>query len=365
MYRTFFRVNRNFARVNMQVVASQVAMAASHYMHKEQSVEEHFRFWVGDPPPDQEGNQPATGRPIQDIVSISLEAQNKASESGDIAIRDSGEDTESTADPKMEIIRRIMEAFTGREIAVAELAPNGEVAVDVPENIPSQDDQQEGWGLEYDYHEEYHEVERMDFAANGTVVTADGKEISFSLKVAMSREFHESTSISIRAGDARLVDPLVINFDGQATDLTNTKFSFDLDADGSDEEISFVGPGSGFIVFDRNQDGEINDGSEMFGPQTGNGFAELARYDTDGNGWLDKSDSKYDKLQIWNKGSDGNDQLFTLAEKNVGAIFINSISSPFTLESQPGNLDGKIRESSIFIREDGSVGTVQEIDLAV
>jgi hypothetical protein len=349
----------------MQIVASHVAMAASHYMHKEQSVEEHFLFWIGDSPPDQEGSQPATDRPIQDIVSISLEAQNKASESGDTAIKDSGEGAESTVDPKMQIIRRIMEAFTGREIKVAEFAPNKGDSLDVSENVPVSDDQREGWGLEYDYHEKYHETEQLDFSANGTVITADGKEISFSLEVTMSREFHESTSISIRAGDARLVDPLVINFDGQAADLTKTKFSFDLDADGSDEEISFVGPGSGFIVFDRNQDGEINDGSELFGPQTGHGFAELARYDADGNGWLDESDSIYDKLQVWNKGSDGNDQLFTLAEKNVGAIFLNSISSPFTLESQPGNLDGKIRESSIFIKEDGSAGTVQEIDLAV
>ena len=350
----------------MQIVESQVSMASSHYMHKEKRTEENFRFWVGDSPPDQEGNQSGINSSVQDIVSISIEAQKKISEPQNIAIRDSGESAESSVDPKMQVIRRIMEAFTGREIKVAEFAPDKGISVNGPENIPAQDGQREGWGLEYDYHEEYHETEKLGLTASGKVITADGKEISFSLEVAMSRELHESTSISIRAGDARLVDPLVINFNGQTADLTNTKFSFDLDADGSDEEISFVGSGSGFIVFDRNQDGEINDGSEMFGPQTGHGFEELARYDTNGNGWLDESDSLYDKLQIWSKGPDGNDHFFTLTEKSVGAIFLSGISSPFTLESQPGGeLNGKIRESSIFIKEDGSVGTVQEIDLAV
>jgi hypothetical protein len=181
----------------------------------------------------------------------------------------------------------------------------------------------------------------------------------------MSREFHESASIQIRAGDARLVDPLVINYDGPAADLTDAKFSFDLDSDGQEEDVSFVGPGSGFLVFDRNDDGTINDGSEMFGPQTGHGFSELSRYDIDGNGWLDEADPMYEKLRIWARDLDGNDQLLALADKNIGALFLNSVSSTFTLGDQPGTLNGMVRESSVFVRENGSAGTIQEIDLAV
>ena len=126
-----------------------------------------------------------------------------------------------------------MEFFTGKEIKVMEYSPDIEQA-DVSEqpHSASTGPEREGWGVEYDYHEEYHEVEQMDFSASGTVVTADGKEISFSLDLSMSREFHESSSIQIRAGDARLVDPLIINYDGPAADLTDTKFSFDLDNDG-------------------------------------------------------------------------------------------------------------------------------------
>lgn len=332
---------------------------------QEHSIEENLRIWVGDSPPDAEGIAASDANSMRDSVTISIEAHHKAREVQEQPVAEPTEGDESgPIDPKLQTIRRIMEFLTGREIKVMEFVPDT-YAAGGPESVSVQKSGREGWGMEYDYHEEYHEVEQMGFSASGTILTADGKEISFSLDLSMSREFHEPSSIQIRAGDAKLVDPLIINYDGSAADLTDAKFSFDLDNDGQEEDISFVDSGSGFLVFDRNDDGKINDGSEMFGPQTGHGFAELARYDTDGNGWLDEADPLYEKLRIWARYFGGNDQLFALTEKNIGAIFLGSVASPFTLASQPGSLDGSIRESSVFIRENGSVGTIQEIDLAV
>ena len=349
----------------MQIVESQVSLAANHYKMQKHSIEENLRIWVGDSPPDDGGVAAPATNPMRDSVIISIEAQNMARNTQEQSVVESteGEDT-GLIDPKLQTIRRIMELLTGREIKVMGFTPEADAA-DIPEPVSSPESAREGWGMEYDYHEEYHEVEQMDFSASGTVVTADGREISFSLDLSMSREFHESFSMQIRAGDARLVDPLIINYDGPAADLTDAKFSFDLDNDGQEEDVSFVGPGSGFLVFDRNGDGIINDGSEMFGPQTGHGFSELSQYDVDGNGWLDEADPMYEKLRIWAGDFVGNDQFFALADKNIGALFLSSVSSPFTLGSQPGTLDGRVRESSVFIRENGSVGTIQEIDLAV
>lgn len=64
-----------------------------------------------------------------------------------------------------------------------------------------------------------------------------------------------------------------------AASLTERDFAFDIDLDGHADQIAFVGTGSGFLALDRNGDGEINDGSELFGPESGDGFAELAAYD--------------------------------------------------------------------------------------
>jgi hypothetical protein len=93
----------------------------------------------------------------------------------------------------------------------------------------------------------------------------------------MSREFVQTTDVSLHARDAMLVDPLVINFSGTAAQLIDQTFAFDLDADGQEEEVPLVAGGSGVLVFDRNQDGKVNDGTELFGPTTGNAFTNLAK----------------------------------------------------------------------------------------
>lgn len=222
-----------------------------------------------------------------------------------------------------------------------------------------------GWGIIYDYHEAYQEKEVMSFSAQGVVKTADGKEIRLDLRLNMSREFMYSHNISIRAGDAKLVDPLVINFQGKAPELSTTKFSFDLDADGKKEQISFLKETSGFLCLDKNQDGVINDGRELFGPQTGDGFQELSCYDKDGNLWIDENDEIYDSLRIWTKDAKGRDHLLALGEIGIGAIYLGSVSSLFSLKDSSNDLLGQIKETSLFLKENGQAGTVQHVDFAV
>lgn len=160
-------------------------------------------------------------------------------------------------------------------------------------------------------------------------------------------------------------DPLVINFDGTAAELTQTKFSFDLDSDGTQESISFAGPGAGFLTLDLNQDGIINSGAELFGPASGNGFVELAGYDQDSNGWIDENDAIYQKLRIWTKDADGNNQLFALGKKGIGAIYLGNAPTQFAIKDAANNLQGQVKSTGLFIRENGTAGTVQQVDLAV
>jgi hypothetical protein len=110
-----------------------------------------------------------------------------------------------------------------------------------------------------------------------------------------------------------------------------------LDCDGETEQISFAGNGSGFLSLDINGDGVINNGSELFGPQSGNGFEELAQYDNDNNGWIDESDSIYEKLRIWSKDGNGNDYLFALGEKGIGAIYLGNIGTEFNITDNQNN----------------------------
>ena len=102
----------------------------------------------------------------------------------------------------------------------------------------------------------------------------------------------------------------------------------------------------------------------MFGTSSGNGFADLAKYDEDGNGWIDENDAIWDKLKIWTKDENGNDVLYRLADKGVGAICLQNVSTDFTQKGASGQTLGAIRNTGVFLYENGNVGTVQHVDVA-
>lgn len=209
------------------------------------------------------------------------------------------------------------------------------------------------------------ESQELSFSSAGNVTTSDGKTIDFNIDVSMSRSFSKYYKEEITSV-AGMFDPLVLNFSGNVADLTDTKFSFDLDCDGESDSISTLSQGSGFLAFDKNGDGKVNDGSELFGTSSGDGFKDLAAYDKDGNGWIDENDDIYDKLKIWVKDLNGNDTLYSLKEKNVGAIYLGSVDTNLILRSETsGNINGALRRSGLFLYEDGSgAGMMSHLDIA-
>ena len=218
--------------------------------------------------------------------------------------------------------------------------------------------------LSYSAEEYYTEQENTLFSSVGTVRTADGREINFNVDLAMSRSFTQAYQQEMNlAALQKTCDPLVINFDASTATLSDQKFMFDVDADGQEDSISMLGAGSGYLALDKNGDGVINDGSELFGPQSGNGFQDLAAYDEDGNGWIDEGDSIWSKLKIWCKNPDGTDSLYTLGEKGLGAICLQNTATDFALKGNNNRDNGYIRSTGIFLYENGNVGTVQHLDL--
>lgn len=162
--------------------------------------------------------------------------------------------------------------------------------------------------------------------------------------------------------DIRPIDPLVVNFQGEPAMLSDKRFSFDLDADGKEEEIACLEEGSGLLALDLNENFRIDDGTELFGPTSGNGFTELRKYDEDRNGWIDESDPVFDKLRIWEMDSDGKDSLETLEQKGIGAICLQNAAAEFNYKNDEDQLLGQSRRAGIFLREDGTAGTIQQID---
>lgn len=355
----------------MKIASAAVQMDATHASTLRHELKEALRTWVGNRRPDFEGRQRDLAQPaptLQQLVQISNAGKAAQSSEAD-AIQNSIDAAEN--DPILRLIRSMIAMLTGEEVKVfsaADLQTSGTPPPTADPNAapaPGPAPQQlAGYGVEYDRHESYTETEQTTFAAAGVVKTADGKEISFSVSLSMARRYHEESDVSIRQGDARKKqDPLVLNFNGTAAQLSSQRFKFDLNSDGQTEDINFAAGGSGFLALDKNGDGKINNGSELFGTKSGDGFADLAALDSDNNGWIDENDAVYEQLRVWIKDASGKDLLSTLKQANVGAIALARTETPFDIKTDSNELLGQIRSSGIFLREDGGVGTVQQIDL--
>lgn len=342
----------------MKIASASLQMASSHAASQHRETKESLRMWVGQQPPDFAAiNQ----RPTPTVVNIS--DAGRAAQSADDIKKDLEEAVDR--DPGLRLIRQMLEFMTGEKTRITEVSELSSAFEQTQTATASSNanPQSSGFGIEYDYSESYTETEQTSFAASGTVKTADGMEISFNISLSMSRSYHEESSVSLRLGDAeKKVDPLVLNFAGTAAQLTDQRFSFDLNADGQTELINGLTGGSGFLVFDRNNDGKINNGGEMFGPSSGNGFAELSALDEDNNGWIDENDSAYDQLQVW-QGAEG--KLQSIASAGVGAIALSHISTPFSIKNDANDLMAEVHNSGIFLQHDGEAGTIQHLDLTV
>ena len=209
------------------------------------------------------------------------------------------------------------------------------------------------------------EMETTCFDTKGTAVTADGRQLSFNISLEMSRSFVKMAEEKIDFGQPRLCDPLVINLNTNVASVLDQKFFFDIDNDGEKEEISMLEKSSGYLALDHNDDGIINDGSELFGTESGNGFKDLLSYDEDKNGWIDEADAIFQKLKVWIMDEFGNSTLMDLKDADIGAIYLGYENTEFSLKNSSNETNAVIQKTGLFLYENGNAGTIQQMDLAI
>ena len=93
---------------------------------------------------------------------------------------------------------------------------------------------------------------------------------------------------------------------------------------------------------------------------SGDDFSDLAKYDTDGNQWIDSNDAVFSKLRLYQPGSNGEGQLIDLKDKGVGALYLGNVATPFRLtDGLSQNLSGEILSSGLSLMESGEAGRLQ------
>ena len=169
-------------------------------------------------------------------------------------------------------------------------------------------------------------------------------------------------------------DPLVLDLDGDGIETTNardTTIKFDYDADGVKTSTGWVKPDDGWLVLDRNGNGTIDTGRELFGVDTiksngqlaTDGFDALRDLDVNGDGKISSADTVFANLRIWRDlNQDGVSQaneLTTLAANSISSIGV--VGTAVRVDLGNGNVQ---TAAGTFTRTNGSAGAAGETDSA-
>ena len=169
-------------------------------------------------------------------------------------------------------------------------------------------------------------------------------------------------------------DPLIINFDKSRQyarfSSVDDGVHFDLDNNGIAEKTAWIDDKAGFLVLDRNGNGIIDNGGELFGDkvtlkngkESGSGFVALKELDQNEDNIIDEKDDAFDELRIWidknHNGDSDEGELFKLTDENINIkwISVESKESDFS-DEETGTV---ISETSVVKFNDGSIGEIGE-----
>lgn len=191
---------------------------------------------------------------------------------------------------------------------------------------------------------------------SGQLQLDDGSNISFAFDFSMAVSWARYSYI-----EQPVQDPLVVSLNGSPVQLSDDSTLFDLNSNGNKVNLPQLAAQQYYLAADRNNDKLINNGTELFGPQSGQGFAELAKFDDNNNGFIDPSDDIWQYLYLWRPKQ----QLLSVDEAKLGAFSLSSVATPMPLLDKQQQKSGEVQRSGLAFTNDAKPVLVQQIDLVV
>ncbi|NWA02804.1 calcium-binding protein [Pseudomonas gingeri] len=193
-------------------------------------------------------------------------------------------------------------------------------------------------------------------------------------------------SLKKQFGTAEITrSPLILDLDGDGVQTISVGqgVNFDLDGNGFAEKTGWAGRNDGLLVWDKNGNGKIDSGSELFGNNTklksgenaANGFLALADLDENHDGVFDAQDSAFSKLKVWRDlNSDGvvqSGELAGLSESGVSSFDLKytepgKADANGDISSSVKDINGnEHRQTGFYTRADGTVAAISDVWFAV
>ncbi len=184
-------------------------------------------------------------------------------------------------------------------------------------------------------------------------------------------DFSSEIVVTAPSEAGRIFDPLALDLNNDGKIGTRSLVSgvnFDLDNNGFAERTNWVSPVDGLLVLDRNNNGFIDGGTELFGSETflqsgakaANGYVALAEFDSNHDQQITNLDSSFGSLRIW-KDSNSNGIADAGELQSLSGAGIASIGLTYTNNSFDDKYQVEHREQGQFTRTNGTLGTTNTL----
>lgn len=197
------------------------------------------------------------------------------------------------------------------------------------------------------------------FGAQGTTALAGGTQTARAFGMQLEFKFSMSVEVSMQ-GMVQESDPITFDLDGDGIELTSylNGARFDILGNGTPVTTAFVTGGDAFLAMDRNGNGRIDSGLELFGDQRGaaNGFEELRKLDSNRDAVIDANDADFDKLLLFRDNGNGitePGELITLREAGIESIQLN-----YRNVNEIASGGNRIAQTAAYRHSDGRDGRV-------